>query len=426
MLSLSWLSLFLWTGLLFLIWPIPHTIALRHALLGVGLMGLAFAWRTMPWQRISWPPLAFWLAFVIWTLVQVVGWAIAPEKTANEIAGQLLPATAAGAMGIALGSNAARRGHFHSLLAIILAALAIHMSATIAESMRPIFEGDPLLRRVGGLTEGPDKSNYMTMVFIAWLMTEAWMRMQDKRLLPLPTILLVPVSLLAGVTLYVEQIRNGVVSLLAAVGALVLLGVFRKKVRWQGNRRAGLGILALGFLIVGFSLNDPRWGSTWQSLQQAWQADSRATVLAPELKGTKDASAFLRLAMLREGITQVVRHPWGVGFHRNAFGLALKDSYGQGSGHSHSSLVDVAIGTGIFGLILMVGFFYALLHIAWQRARSDDNEGLGVFLLLLVVMTLVRAMLDSSLRDHMLQETLLLIGLLLGAMAVSSHHGVKP
>lgn len=426
MLSLSWLSIFLWTGLLFLIWPMPHTIALRHALLGLGLMGLAFAWRTTPWQRIPWPPLAFWLAFVIWTLIQAAGWAVAPEKTANEIAGQLLPATAAGAMGLALGSNAVRRGHFHALVAIILVALAIHMSATIAESVRPVFEGAPLLRRVGGLTEGPDKSNYMTMVFIAWLMTEAWMRLQGKKLFPWPTILLVPASILAGVTLYVEQIRNGVVSLLAAVAALVLFGVFGKKVRWQGNRRAGLAILVLGFLIVGFSLNDPRWSGTWHSLQQAWQADSRATVLAPELAGTKDASAFLRLAMLREGITQVVRHPWGVGFHRNAFGLALKDSYGQGSGHSHSSLLDVAIGTGVFGLMIMLGFFYALLRIAWQRAHSDDNEGLGVFLLLLVAMALVRAMLDSSLRDHMLQETWLLLGLLLGAMAVSSRPGKTP
>jgi O-antigen ligase len=102
-----------------------------------------------------------------------------------------------------------------------------------------------------------------------------------------------------------------------------------------------------------------------------------------------------------------------LGYDSNAFGLGLREYYGRGSGHSHSALLDVALGTGIPELILVVGFFGSVLRGGWASERRLRN-GLGLLLAMVAAALFVRAAVDSSLRDHMLQQILFVFGLLLG------------
>ncbi len=123
-----------------------------------------------------------------------------------------------------------------------------------------------------------------------------------------------------------------------------------------------------------------------------------------------DVSVYLRIAWLKEGLLLVRDHPFGIGFDRNAFGHGLKAKYGRGVGHSHSGLLDMAIGLGIPGALLWLGFFASLAAIAWRRHRASGNYA-AILLLLLLLDYGVRMVLDSVIRDHMLQQFMFLAGL---------------
>ena len=400
---------------LMLVWPMAHTIALRNVLLAAG-----FIWALVMAGRRGLPlphaptPLLWLVALVVWMLAQAVFLAVDPGRALGEIRGQWVPALAAGFFGYLLAVHAAREHYTPSLWRGIVLLLAVHASATLLFAAAPLLEGGSLLRRVGGLTEGPDKSSYLT-VTLACVLLAASVGGAANRLLPKPIIFLLLPLVLA--TLYVEQIRNALVSLAVAV---LLLAAFllTRPGRGRTTRLAVSGTLA-AILLVFFALavTDARRQGTLESARAAWQADTRSVVLEAKLdQAGSDPSAYLRFAMLKEGLAMAAAHPLGVGYHRNAFGHALRLEYGMGSGHSHSSLLDIAIGVGVPGVLLLVGFFVSCMKTGWHTERIR-HDGLGLMLLLLAGSTLVRAVLDSCLRDHMLQQTFFLLGLLLAAAA---------
>ena len=106
----------------------------------------------------------------------------------------------------------------------------------------------------------------------------------------------------------------------------------------------------------------------------------------------------------------VRQHPLGIGFGRSAFGHGLKAKYGEGSGHSHSGLLDLAIGVGVPGALLWLGLIVILMRLTWKQYRATHSY---VALLLLLVLTDygARMVLDSIIRDHMLQQFMFLTGL---------------
>lgn len=419
--NISWQVALLVTAALLFVWPIGHTVALRHALLVAALLILLVIGeaRRLLFQRPFWKESWFVLLalFVLWALLQALLIALDASRALGEIRGQLVPALASGLLGGLLAAGARGTRQQAWLWRSIVLMLALHALATLWTAMGPALQGGTLLRRVGGLTEGPDKSNYLTVTLTCIVLVAAVSgRAGFRRLVPLPAAIFL--GALAAAALYVEQIRNGVVSLGAA--AMVLLLFLVTQPGAKRSRKIGLIFVILLALLVLLALarTDPRWAHTVETVQRAWQSDTRA------LTGG-DPSAFLRLAMLKEGAKIVAHYPWGIGFDRNAFGHGLRLVYGEGSGHSHSSLLDIAIGTGIPGVLLLVGFFAALIHAGWQAERRNP-DGFGLLLLLLATATLARSALDSCLRDHMLQESFFLFGVLVALIQVRRNAPEQP
>lgn len=406
---------------LLLIWPLPHTIALRHSLLFIALMwalGTRFSLRSLSGVSVV---IGCWLALGVWAVISAL--LFTPFFTWKEFDNQILIATLAGFFGLALGFLLQREKRFALGWALLMVALLVHQAATAWTGLSPLWESGMIARRVGGLTEGPDKSNYLTVIVICWLLTETWLWWQGRKFSAFPAPALFALGALAGFVFYLEMIRNGLLSLGAAVAALFALsashkGLFRL-------RRTYFMVMAVVFIFATLVASDPRWRGTWDAIHTAWNADTRAIVLGKDLPtDSADISAFLRLAMIKEGLALVVAHPLGIGFHRNAFGHGLAQTYGSGSGHSHSSLLDLTIGMGIPGLVMIVLFFCLLMRQGW-RAEMKFEDGRGVLLLLLAAATLARAIVDSCLRDHMLQMDLFFFGVLLGALGQSGAKGAK-
>lgn len=415
-------------ALLFFVWPIPHTATLRDLLLASNLLVFGYLARVRGGPRVvlrelSAPVLMLagltaWMYFVAVFVSPQTGW------TLDEISSQWWRALAALSVG-ALVALAAR-GNLRlaqGAFAVLLAALAAHIMYVDFQAVQGLLAPGPL-DRMAGLTEGPDKSNYLTNVLFSFLLAELFFRgVYKKRVLPLANTVFAAVLALAAASVFAERTRNGIVTL---VLMLLLLGWFY--LRERRDRLNKLAIFAsvvamfvialggLGLVVTArqsSSLNEliDTIPIAWDTEHyKAWQEENSENW--PKLPNGQavDISLYLRIAWLKEGLLLVREHPFGIGFGRNAFGHGLKAKYGKGSGHSHSGLLDMAIGLGIPGALLWLGFFASLAAIAWRRHRASGNYA-AILLLLLLLDYGVRMVLDSVIRDHMLQQFMFLAGL---------------
>jgi O-antigen ligase len=414
-------------GLLFFVWPMPHTVSVRDLLLVLNLCLFGYlAWRR-GWPRQSFRqlllPASALAALTAW--MYLVAFFISPETSwsLDEISSQWIRALLALSAG-ALVAIAVKKesGLVQKTLFVIFVALMLHVVYVDLEALN-IWLHDQNLERLAGLTEGPDKSNYLTNLLFCFLLTESFSRIfHKKRTLPFGDGILTAALALAVISMIVERTRNGIIVLvlmLLALGVLYLLEQRKrlKKTAIMGGIAAMLMVVIVGLGLVvaarqSLTLNNlvATVSIAWDTEHyKAWQNDGRDGWPMLPTGETVDTSAYLRIAWLKEGLLLFQAHPCGIGFGRNAFGHGLKAKYGAGGGHSHSGLLDLAIGTGVPGTLLWLGFFVSLMRLAWKRSRTAHNHA-AILLMLLLLDFGARMFMDSIIRDHMLQQFMLLVG----------------
>lgn len=408
---------------LFFIWPIPRTISLRDLLL-VACTGL-FAWLVyhdrrapFPWKSLRIPfglylALSVWIVFVALVITDEVAWAL------GEIKGQWLKATIALVAGGLFGAIVF---HNDSLRRLALVAMGItllmHVLYVDYEALR--HTSPRAFMRLGGLTERPDASNYLTNMLLYLLLADTCSRfISRQRFLPIGNFSLVGVIALTLLAVFFESMRNGVIEL--AIVLALAWGVMAA----FSNRLRRAAILSFGFVLITIVLilgylnlrHDHRWRTFLETVPIAldtnikgWISDSQPQ---PKLANgqTVDSSNYMRLARMKGGMELALEYPWGVGFGRNAFGHAVMKKYGVAASHSHSGFVDMAIGTGFPGLLLWLGFLGSLFVIGWRRFRQT-HDYYALALLFVVTGYSMRMVLDSIVRDHMLQMFLFLAAFL--------------
>lgn len=426
-------------GALFAVWPARHTISARDLLLALTLLFFGYVvYRMRPmrwWYRLQWP-LATYVALTAWILAVAL---FVSDETAwalGEIKGQWLKATLAlasgGLLALSVRHDTAR---VHMTVLILLTTLVAHVLYVDVVSAKGFFDClttttscEAVTRRIGGLTDGPDKSNYLTNMLLGLLLAEAFIRVTYRqRFLPLSNAVLTVVALVALFSVYAEGVRNGIVELsFVLLVCAVLFGL-------ENLRRFGRPALMLvvSLLIVVPAVfgylsikSDTRWGTFFETVPLALDTDvnrqwvnlSRKDELKLSDGGPVDWSNYMRIARIKAGAELTLENPLGVGFGRNAFGHAVLKKYGENSSHSHSGLIDFAVGTGFPGTLLWLGFLGSLLAFGWRHFR-ETHDYCALALLFLVTGYGVRMVLDSTIRDHMLQMFLFLAAFLAVAAA---------
>lgn len=415
-------------GALFFVWPIPHTISASDLLLVLSLCLFGY----LAWQR-GWPrrsfrglllPAAVLVALTAW--IYLVAFFISPETSwsLDEISSQwirglmALSAGALAATAVSTNPDLMRKALF-----VIIIALLLHVLYVDLEAVYLWWHGQSL-ERLAGLTEGPDKINYLTNMLFCFLLAEFFLRICHKnRLLPFGNGILLATLALAVISEFAELTRNGIFTLVLMLLTLCALYLAEQGKQLKKSTMVA-GVVTMLFLVVAglglvvaarqsYSLNNliGTVSIAWNTEHyKAWRDDGREGW--PTLPGgeTVDPSAYQRIAWLKEGLLLVKQHPLGIGFGRNAFGHGLKAKYGEGSGHSHSGLLDLAIGVGVPGALLWLGLIVILMRLTWKQYRATHSY---VALLLLLVLTDygARMVLDSIIRDHMLQQFMFLTGL---------------
>ncbi len=423
--SRDWLAVtgLVLAALLFFVWPIPRTISLRDLLL-VTCLGL-FAWlvyrdRHVPfsWQSLR-IPLAFYLVLSIWIVFVALVVSSETVWALGEIKGQWLKATIALVVGGLFGKIALRNDGLRRMALIVVGVtLLLHVLYVNYEALRHPSIGT--FARIAGLTDGPDKSNYLTNMLLYLLLADICLRLvSHQRFLPIGSIQLVCIVALALLAVLFENMRNGITEL------AIVLSLAWAVMAAVSNHVRRVAILSVGFmfiiivLVLGY-LNlrqDDRWRTFLETVPIALNTDIKGWISdsqpQPKLANgqTVDSSNYMRLARMKGGMELTFDYPWGVGFGRNAFGHAVMKKYGVAASHSHSGFVDMAIGTGLPGLLLWLGFLGSLFAFGWRGFRRT-HDYYALALLFVVTGYSVRMVLDSIVRDHMLQMFLFLAAFL--------------
>ena len=245
-----------------------------------------------------------------------------------------------------------------------------------------------------------------------------------RRLLPGPWYVpAICMALFLGATL-TSGTRNGILATGLVVAVWMLWNL--KRLVFSGRSRIALLVgVASGCALAGammFNLTtDPRWESFVETAEIAWQTDEHAAwyrfqdVPLPQLQDGQvvEESAYLRVAFLKEGTKLLFAHPWGTEISRHAFENLLAAKYGDVNvTHSHIGVIDFGLSAGFPGIVMWILFLGAVSYLGWREYASRGNA-IGLVLLIVVLSFFLRMFVDSTLREHILQQFMLVAGLLL-------------
>lgn len=420
-------------GLIF-IWPIEHTIALRYTLGGFLLMTtVLWVW---PQRRALMPGLKsrpvflaclFLGALSVWFVAQAL-W-VAPEAhwVWQELKGQWIKDLLFWSLGLMLGAGCLLQNGAIGrkwLLALLLGLTGIVLWNVFACLWLWLSTGNlPLMHSVTGARA---TDSYVNNMLLAFLVGDLLARDREQKFLPWNRIVSIGLVAFCVINTAFIGARNGWIGL----GMLAFSGVVVHYINgWQKVGKKALIFLPilLGLLIAGAWTSwktDPRWNSLKDTLPIAWDIDTNKAWLNkdkypyPLLPNGQqvDASNYERPAWIHAGLRLIVDRPLGAGFSRHAFGHELARLYPESGtlsgGHAHSGMIDFAVAAGVPGLLLWLGLVITLIGFG-GIAYFRYGAAAGLVLVFLTSGFFGRSLLDSSMRDHMLEQFLFVSAFLL-------------
>ena len=452
-LSLSFHSLLITVSALLVVWPVPGTIGLRNALLGLLVIMLGWA----AWQNRSEPlaingprwPMIFYIGLSAWIVQVIVGWSVEPSLSWREFWGQWTVPALCGLAGILVAALARQQGRagskqligtvfytFFGLVVLNNLLDAIYWGATGQLPFRqaPVLyvpqwpallaRDEPIWTAFNG--QFGEKFSFVNNTFAALLFAEIIQRLMHKgRWIPVSNIGLVVGFVALLLCSYWLSFRNGNIGLLAMLSMAGLMVLIRLRHRISITKTLtalGLGAILLVGAAGAFWKSDPRWARFSETLPVALDTDHHRAWISTKLESYPllsdgnpvDASAYERISWIKEGIKLSLEHPLGTGLNRNAFFDGIDRKFNLGGtvrgGHAHSGIVDFTIANGFPGIALWIAFLASLACVGWKAFR-EGRIAAGLILMFLVSGFFSRSIVDSNIRDHVLQQFLFMIGL---------------
>lgn len=436
---------FFLTAVLMMVWPMPGTIALRNSvLLLLGVFVLLGVWRSSAKGarliRLPRLPLNIYLTLTAWIVVVILLWGHEPELSWKEFPPQWLLPMVSGliAWGLVCWSAVNQSQQrlmltiFYTLLAAVLIQNCMGVFYFLETGAQPFRQASVLY--IPRLLEGMhwqqafdgnfgEKFSFVNNMFVAFVLAEIGQRLlTHKRWLQIPNWLLGFSLLAAGLCSYWLSFRNGNIGLLTLAGFFGVLLIFAHKDRfhlWQKFLLVFVLCTAVAGLSYVFIKSDPRWQAFRETAEIAIKGDPQKAWLGrlhalPLLSNGQpvDGSAYERISWIKEGVKLSLRYPMGTGFNRNAFSDTLDRDYQLNGlirgGHSHSGIVDFMIANGIPGAILWLAFLASCAWVGWAMVRQG-KVAQGLTVVFLVTGFFNRGLVDSNIRDHVLQQFLFLL-----------------
>jgi len=415
-------------GLLLFILPIPHTIAVRYILSGILILYLLYESirqkklkKIFNYKEIKISSLIL-LTLSIWIIFE--GLFISPFSSIclSEIKSQWFYPVIFFYIGIYLSVFF----DYKKVLLVIVVTLFIHVLYVDLYALHKFIYTHHLISRFKGLTEGPDKANYISNLLLAFLITEIINRVRfEKRLLNINNSVLFFMLIMTLLSELIEGMRNGVMAVLF-MSLSALFFILYNNNRYSFKSKAIISVVLIVLLsipaIYNFK-NDSRWRTLIETVPIALNTTKYKNWMYPDKLGmpvingrTLSESNYERIAWAKMGLEEITKHPLGVGYSRNAFRHSLELDYKVDDlriGHSHSGIIDLTLGIGIPGVLLWITFIFYLFRASIFYFKNQYNI-FAILLFFNITGFFVRSIVDSNMRDHMFLMFMLIIGVILG------------
>jgi len=311
-------------------------------------------------------------------------------------------------------------------LTAIFFSIFLHIIYIDLQGINYLIDNGKMLRRFGGFMDSPTLANYLTNILIAFLTAEYIYRLRSKqRFLQLSNGFLHLAIVALIFSTFIESLRLGDISLvLLAISASIVFTY--KNNAYSRNSKiliVSLIVLVLSIPLAYNLMSDPRWGKLVETVPVALDTANSEHWINASLPPPKSESGFevkgsnyQRIAWARKSLEWIIEEPMGIGFGRNAFGHAMRIHHpdlenliaiGQ---TSHSSILDLTIGIGILGTVLWVIFIF---NIAIKSVKIFASNGsfFSILTLFLTIGYFSRGLVDANMRDHMLLQFMLILGI---------------
>lgn len=448
--------------LLFVVWPVPGTIALRYVILSLLLCVTIYFMAGTNYKNMElrhskgvfWAPLCLLALLSIWILVSFVCLSVDKSTVKAEILGQWVPAVACFALGgglayVAIGLQKEKKISSSQRLVIypiflgtgilvgfsvlidfvyyVVSGKAPYIVGSSAFAPQVIYEnivqGFSLQDSIVG--ESPDRFSMVVFIYISIMFAEILSRVKSIRIIQVSNgylFLLFVVGLCAH---YFVRNRNGNVVFLLEMAMVLMCFYYLCRDRFSKAAAFYIAILSSAILAASgmlFFKADQRWNELLETLPIAldtkdntvWLTRDAKTYPSLEDGRVVDNSNYDRVAWAKEGVLLVIDQPLGTGFNRNAFGDGVDTKYERNGlsrgGHSHSGLIDFTIANGLPGLVLWIGFIFSMVGIGVVNLTYGKLWS-GIFLMVYPPSYLIRSLLDSVIRDNYLQQFMFVVGL---------------
>lgn len=409
-------------AVLYLIWPLAHTIVLRELLLLISAsIGIVLWIRSDDRYAILKSPWLIFLALLLAWVVFHAGFISQNGAEAwNEFIGQWFPAYLAllAGIGLALASRSIDPPAFRIyLLAVLAAQPVMFLLASIYKSIQlgHIAIGFNVVTLGTDLKTSLTFSSDMLAALACAKFLDSFK--SDKQNIK-NYVWLLPIALAMFVAIFSESLNSILLIIACIILMFVLLG-YKLKVKISRSRIAVfivitvIAIYAASF-IPTVALN---WNRMISNAKVAinidtytnWTNFQKIGLPYNEMGEQLPESFYLRVAYAKAGLRAVVEHPWGYGVSRHAFERLMQQKYPDVFiANAHNGYLNLSCAVGIPGLLL---FALAIISIFRQLNKSSSEMAhpaawmIGIYV--------IHWALDALERDHFFEIYLFVIALLL-------------
>jgi hypothetical protein len=407
-------------AVLYLIWPLAHTIALRKLLLLISaVIGVVLWVRSDDRYAILKSPWLILLALLLAWVVFHAGFISQNGTEAwRELLGQWIPAYLAvlAGTGLALAGRVIDPSVFRIYLVAVLAA-------------------QPVMFLLVSVYKGIQIGHFATEFYIGMLGTDLKTSLTfSSDMLAALACAKILESYRAGtrgiknyvwlltivLAMYVAVFSASLNSILLIAACvflmIVLLGYkLRKRVLLTGI--AVLALMVSIFAVSFISSAETGWKRMISNSEIAvnidtyknWTNFHKLGLPNNEMREQLPESFYLRVAYARAGLRAVLDHPWGYGVTRHAFERLVQQKYPDASiANAHNGYLNLSSAVGIPGLLL-----FSLAIIAIFRQLKNSSSELAHPAAWMIGIYVIHWALDALERDHFFESYLFVIALLL-------------
>ena len=409
---LGW-ALILLSSVLFGIWAVKGTIALRNILLGVEtVIAIIYCTRFFKTntQKI---PLKYWTPLILlglmfcWVIFHYLFLSRFPEQQFHELISTWLRSGLAVIVAIGTGLAIAKRPNTINCLWIgILGSFGylfyqyIPNALALKSLFAPDYANYIFYGKISGVLAGTILIAGLLGTLADTVRRESW-----------PTTILVSLLCLTGLAtvlyayVFIFDTRNGIglaVILFSALCLVVLgqaLRVFFKGVSSRGATALLLLLICAATVFAWFGIehikHNPGWSTMWEDAKTSIQVNKYPNWQNPQAMGypinpngeVVKANTYVRVAWGVAGLQIfLAENPLGVGVLKGPFTVLLKEKYpssGENMPSTHSAWVELGLAFGYPGLLLMLGAVIATLIVS-LKSTSPFSSLTGLFSLGLI------------------------------------------